>query len=301
MATVRSGAIVVHVERRVFPHADRREPVAAELGGENLPHHERDVLGGGHALAEEGIRIEIGVIKALHHHFRHEPLQLREIDDHPRTLVDGALHGHVERVVVAVGHREAAEDALALGGGPRRHPIAVTCGKRKAPRAARVPAHAATAVTKRAATARRSKPSTRCRPASLICALSPAFCKRVSIAIASSSGARGLTSSPVRLSSTTSGTAAARHATTGSPAAIASRNTRPKPSCTVGRQKQCAPTYSTANACREASPRNVTVSPTPSCACSARNRAYSGPFPTMRMRTSGIRARRCTAAWRRST
>ncbi len=48
------------------------------------------------------------------------------------------------------------------------------------------------------------------------------------------------TSSPVAPSSTTSGTAAARHATTGSPAAIASRNTMPNPSCTEGRQKTSA-------------------------------------------------------------
>ena len=60
------------------------------------------------------------------------------------------------------------------------------------------------------------------------------------MAVASASGLPGFTRRPVRRSSTISGTAAARHPTTGSPAAIASANTMPNPSCTVGRQKQCA-------------------------------------------------------------
>ena len=50
--------------------------------------------------------------------------------------------------------------------------------------------------------------------------------------------AAAATSTPVRPSSTTSGIAAARHATTGRPAAIASANTMPNPSCTEGRQNR---------------------------------------------------------------
>ena len=77
---------------------------------------------------------------------------------------------------------------------------------------------------------------------------SPSFMSNVSMPWASSSGRRGFTSRPVTPSSTTSGTAAARQATTGNPAAIASANTIPKPSWTLGRQKQWAFTYSAASA-----------------------------------------------------
>ena len=52
-----------------------------------------------------------------------------------------------------------------------------------------------------------------------------------------------------------------------SPAAMASRNTMPNPSCTDGKQKTSAPTYSAARRSRETSPRRITDSPRPSSPC----------------------------------
>ena len=121
------------------------------------------------------------------------------------------------------------------------------------------------------------------------------------MAFASSSTSSGFTKRPVRPSSTTSGTAAARHATIGSPAAIASANTSPKPSWMVGRQKQSAPTYSTASAERLISPKNVTTPARPRLAVSVCSRTDSGPPPTMRTRRSGIRERSRAAARTRSS
>ena len=101
-------------------------------------------------------------------------------------------------------------------------------------------------------------------------------------------------------SRTTSGTAAARHATIGKPAAMASRNTIPKPSWTEGRQNTSAFAYASKRSAGERSPSSATVSVRPSlarCACSA---SHSGPFPTMRTFRSGIPSRRSAAASRRS-
>src|SRR5439155_936958 len=147
----------------------------------------------------------------------------------------------------------------------------------------------------------RSKSSTRRRPAAPSSARKRTLVSTVSMAPASSSGFLGLTRSPVRPASTTSGTAAARHATIGKPAAIASANTSPKPSWTVGKQKQSAPTYSTARAERVISPRNVTTPFRPRLVARFRRRTDSGPSPTMRTRRSGIREASRTAARSKSS
>ena len=125
----------------------------------------------------------------------------------------------------------------------------------------------------RGRTPRRARAAT--RPNS---SLSFLFMNNVSSAVASSPGLRGLTRKPVRPSSTISGTAAARHATTGNPAAIASANTSPNPSWTVGRQKQWALTYSTASVWRVTSPSRTAASPSRSSRWSARRLADSGPL-----------------------
>ena len=74
----------------------------------------------------------------------------------------------------------------------------------------------------------------------------------------------------------------------------------PNPSCTDGKQKTSAPTYSAARRSRETSPRRITDSPRPSSSCRRTRRGYSGPCPTMRICTSGIPVRSTAAACRRS-
>ena len=69
---------------------------------------------------------------------------------------------------------------------------------------------------------------------------------------------------------------------------MASRKTMPRLSCTDGRQKMSALTYSSARLSRETSPRRVTVSPSPSLPWSLTTSSHSGPLPTMRTRASGI-------------
>ena len=68
---------------------------------------------------------------------------------------------------------------------------------------------------------------------------------------------------------------------------MASANTIPNPSWTLGRQKQWAFAYSVARAWRLTSPRSVTVDSRPRCARCRRSAAISGPFPTMRISTVG--------------
>ena len=77
------------------------------------------------------------------------------------------------------------------------------------------------------------------------------------MAPANASGWSGSTSAAC---GATSGMAAARDATIGLPAAIASNNTMPNPSCTLGRQNTWARLYSAASMVRETSPSQVTVS-----------------------------------------
>src|SRR5438309_1550901 len=125
--------------------------------------------------------------------------------------------------------------------------------------------------------------------------------RSASRAFASAAGSRGGTSTPVTPSSTTSGMAAAPQVTTASPAAMASRNTMPKLSCTEGRQKRSALTYSSASCPGETSPSSVTVSPRSRAWCRRRTVSHSGPLPTMRTARAGTRPRRRAAASSRST
>src|SRR5882724_10168459 len=297
---------VIDEERRVFPDPYAGQPVGAQLRREQVPDRERDVLRRRHPVAEQRVGVEVGVIEAVDHGLGDDSLELAQIDHHPGALIDRPAHGDVERVVVAVGHREPAELLRVLRRRPVGNPVAVAGREREAPRRARLRAHGRpweddNASSSRAATRSRSKSSTRRRPAAPSSARNPVFVSTLSIALASSSGSFGLTRSPVRPSSTTSGTAAVRHATIGNPAAIASANTSPKPSWMVGRQKQSAPTYSTASAERLSSPKNVTTPARPRLVVRVRRRTDSGPSPTMRTRRSGIRERSRAAARTRSS
>ena len=114
-------------------------------------------------------------------------------------------------------------------------------------------------------------------------------------------GLAGFTRRPVRRSSTISGTAAARHATTASRRpSPRRRQARSPPGRSAGRSSAPA-TYCTASSCRETSRGTSRCPRGRGSACMARKRADSGPAPTMRTRTSGIRSRSTAAARSRSS
>src|SRR2546430_15582523 len=182
----------------------------------------RSVLRGRHAIPKEGVGIQIRVIEAVHDGLTDDALELAQIDHHPRALVDGSADRDVDRVVVPVRNGQPPEDPLVLGGRPALDPVLMAGGEGKAARAVRGGAHADSACTNRLATGTRSNVSTRRRPSSPISRRSFASLNNLSRAVASSSGLRGATSNPTRRSRTTSGTAAARQATMGRPAAMAS-------------------------------------------------------------------------------
>src|SRR5438309_2155094 len=295
-------APVVHEERRILPDAHLPEPVGPELRDQEIPHRDGDVLRRRHAAANQRVGTQVGVVEAVDHGLADDSLQLREIDDHARLRIDGPAHGDVERVVVSVRDREPSKKALVLPARPFVHPVAVGRGEREpaSTRRAGLVRHGSVS-RKRRATRSRPYASTRwvaVRPKSR---LRLSFISNVSSAVASSAGLLGLTRKPVRRSSTISGTAAARQATTGSPAAIASAKTSPNPSWTVGRQKQWALAYSTASVPRLTSPSRRADSPKPRSRWTARSRADSGPSPTMRTWAFGIRCRSRATACRRSS
>src|SRR2546425_4730344 len=278
------GPSVVDEECRILPHADLPETVRAELGRQEVPHRDREVLGRGHAAAEQRVGVQVRVVEAVDHGLADHPLQLAEVDDHAGLRIDRPVHRDVERVVVPVRDREPPEEALVLLARPALHPVPVTGREREAPgaRGAMAVRHGNVSRNRRA-TRGRPNASTRWAAARPKSSLSLSFISSVSSALASSSGLLGLTRKPVCRSSTISGTAAARHATTGNPATIASAKTSPNPSWTVGRQKQWARTYSTASLGRVTSPRRTAPSPSRSARWSARSRVDSGPSPTMRI------------------
>src|SRR5262249_42791800 len=195
---------------------------------------------------EEGIGVQVGVIEARDHHLADEPLELGEIHHHAGALVHRAAQCYLEGVVVTVGDGERPERARVLLGAPRRLPVPVGRGERElAGDVDGAGGHGTSFVNltvsrKRCATLSGVKAGARRGPASPGARAGSGLPSSAARASARAGGSRGGTSTPVWPSSTTSGTAALRHATTGRPAAIASRKTIPKPSCTDGRQKHWA-------------------------------------------------------------
>src|SRR5204862_3752 len=86
-----------------------------------------------HPPAEERVGAEIRVVEALDHGLADDPLELAEVNHHPRLRIDRPPDRDIERVGVAVDPREPAEDPLVLRRRPVVDPVAVGRGEGEAP------------------------------------------------------------------------------------------------------------------------------------------------------------------------
>src|SRR5207249_827261 len=122
--------------------ANLPEPVGAELRREEVPHDDREVLGRRHPPAKERVGVQVRMVEALDHGLADDPLELAEVDHHPRLWIDRPPDRDVEHVIVAVSHRGAAEGAVVVLWRPLLDRVAVGRGEGEAPSAVReVPAH----------------------------------------------------------------------------------------------------------------------------------------------------------------
>ena len=89
-----------------------------ELRLQPLAEHTHQVLRGRqHAFEERHVAAQIVVVAGLEDLLTHDPVQVGEIQHHPRLRVDPTLHGHPQLVVVAVGPRAGSEQCRVLGVG----------------------------------------------------------------------------------------------------------------------------------------------------------------------------------------
>src|SRR6185436_2156261 len=103
-----------------LPQYQAGQRARLDLGSEDFPERGDDVLGcRGDALHERNIEIEVLVIDAVDDLALDDFLQLRAVVYVTRLLVDLALNGTIERIVVTVPVRIVAlpEEAQVLGFG----------------------------------------------------------------------------------------------------------------------------------------------------------------------------------------